>query len=130
MNNKSPFWIEDLIGLYSFMSIWVKIIFILLIQSSPNYSSLSHGLSTWLFITVINSVIYYAYYASFQKELEVIHSVITLLNQVFVWIFIKLEYSFLLKVLSCKESQSIYMLMSHLSSSYFFLSLVSIWSYF
>lgn len=130
MNNKSPFWIEDLIGLYSFMSIWVKIIFILLIQSSPNYSYLSHGLSTWLFITVINSVIYYAYYANFQKELEVIHSVITLLNQVFVWIFIKLEYSFLLKVLSCKESQSIYMLMSHLSSSYFFLSLVSIWSYF
>lgn len=130
MNNKSPFWIEDLIGLYSFMSIWVKIIFILLIQSSPNYSYLSHGLSTWLFITVINSVNYYAYYANFQKELEVIHSVITLLNQVFVWIFIKLEYSFLLKVLSCKESQSIYMLMSHLSSSYFFLSLVSIWSYF
>lgn len=79
LKSNSPFCVEELIGLYGFMSIWVKIIPIVLIQSSFNYSCPWHGLATLLFITVINSLIYYAYYTNFQKELEMIH----LCHQVF-----------------------------------------------
>lgn len=73
LKSNSPFCVEDIIGLHSSVSIWVKIILVVLIQSEFNYSCPWHGLVTLLFITAINSLIYYAYYTNFQKELEMIH---------------------------------------------------------